>query len=115
MSTNTGDSRAPVEKSTIAARLCGLIAALENSRHASSPNGTPPAGTGLIPTSRRTRPGAWSRMCWAATPLIECPITENVSQPSSSTRATALEAAAAMVNSPGSSCRFPYPRRSGKT
>jgi hypothetical protein len=111
-STNTGDSRAPVAKSTIAARLSRLIAALENSRHASSPNATPLAGTGATPTSRRTRPGAFSSTYCAATPLIECPITENVSQPSESAIATASAPAASMVNGAASATRAPYPGRS---
>jgi len=90
----------PVVKLMIAARLPRLAAAPENSAHPSSSNGTPVAGTGLRPTSRRTRPGACSSACWITWPLMECPTSQKLSQPSSSANSIASAAASSMVKSP---------------
>ena len=91
----------------IAARFSGACAAPENSAQPSSSNGTPVAGTGFSATSRRTRSGAASSTCWMAWPDMECPTSENWSQPSSSASASASAPASAMVNWPASSRRLP--------
>ena len=91
----------------ITARFSLLTAAPLNSAHSCSPSGRPLAGTGATPMSRRIRRGACSSTCWIATPLIECPTTENRSQPRSSARAIASAAASAMVYAPGSPRRDP--------
>jgi hypothetical protein len=96
-STNAGVSRLPVLKLTITARFSRLAAAPVNSAHSCSPSGSPLAGTGATPTRRRTRRGARSSTCCTATPLIECPISENLSQPRSSARLIASAAASAIV------------------
>ena len=97
----------PVVKSMMAARLPGLPAAPENSSQPCSSIGTALAGTGLRPTSLSTRSGACSSIWWATLAPIECPITENRSQPSSSARASASAAASSMVNSPATCLRPP--------
>ncbi len=97
----------PVVKSMIAARLPALPAAPENSCQACSSMGTALAGTGLRPTSFSTRSGACSSTCRATLAPIECPITENRSQPSSPARTIASAAASSMVNSPATCLRPP--------
>jgi hypothetical protein len=94
----------------IAARFSGFAAAPLNSAQPWSSNGTPPAGTGLMPARRSTRSGASARIRCAAVPPIECPTSENRSQPSSSATASASALISASVCSPATSRRLPYPR-----
>lgn len=106
-SSHAAGSRPPVVKSMMARRFPGLCAASENSSHWSAGSGSPDAGTGEIPTSRRSRSGASVSRRWATAAPIEWPTTENRSQPSRSASSTTSAAASAVVYVPTASLASP--------
>ncbi len=106
-SSQAAGRRPPVVKSMIARRFSARCAASVNRTACSPESGMPEAGTGETPAIRRRRCGATASSRCATAPPIECPTTENRSQPSRSASSTRSTAASAVVYEPVASRASP--------